>query len=571
VLPEPFAVTFEAARPVLPEPFAVTFEATRPVLPEPFAVTFEATRPALPEPFAVTFEATRPVLPEPFAVIFEATRPALPEPFAVTFEATRPVLPEPFPVTFEATRPVLAEPFAVTFEATRPVLPEPFPVTFEVTRPRGELPDATCNLEANADILAKLRKAADDGSQEARDHMATLEPLVAVVSSAHAAFDRARQAYAAGEMDAARAGLNEAKAAVDQLGGSPDCGDLASRIASGLEKIDRLERILSEATSAVNSCDAGAIESVRQRYGTLDHPAFAALMARGDAIIAANAAYEQGKSSYAAGDLDGAESSLTGARAHLARAGGSACEDLAQRIQNGLAQISRLRDTIRSADQAAASCDLAAIAQWSATLATISNPAASAARARLDRAAKDCEEKTAASRNQQCEQKYGPGYYAGTPDAAGNVHCIPSQSVADAWCNANNEGTGWTASGITATGSFNCIKSPEQQKAENDAICRRQFGPGYYAGPVRGDGTMSCLPNRQTANAWCRSHNKGSGWSARNIKADGSFTCVQSDKGRSQTAWADCRRQFGNALVNVKIHPNGTYQCIYNTGPKHSP
>jgi hypothetical protein len=439
-------------------------------------------------------------------------------------------------------------------------------------QPEVVLLPPTCNPGENGVIVANLREAAAAGSDVAQAHITRVESINAQIAVANASYESARQAYDAGDMGGTRAALGAAQASVDGLGGAPDCPDLRSRIASSYERADRLERILGEANEAVSSCSASPAQSLRQNYAGLGHPALAPLLARSDAIVQATAAYEEAKAAYAGGDLGNAESSLHRARGAAARAGGS-CGDLIASIDSGLGKVDRLRDAIRSAEQALASCDPASMQTWSRKLASLSNPAADAVKARLANAGKDCKDKAVAEGNAWCERERGKGYRASAPDAGGSVYCIPDQAAADAWCNANNKGPGWIASKINAKGTFECNKSKEQQQAENNALCREKYGSGYYAGNADKGGTYYCLPTRKTANAWCNANNQGAGWVAGTIKADGSYSCALSPKARTRQAWAECRRQFGGQLADVKIYKNGTYRCVYNTastGSRHT-
>ena len=449
----------------------------------------------------------------------------------------------------------------------------PEEVTEELPRPEVALLPPTCDPAQNKAIIANLRRAANDGNQAAQGHIARMEAINGQIASANSSYESAKQAYDGGNIDTARTALTAAQTSLDGMGGAPDCPDLRGKITSGLAKAGRLEGILTEVRNAVNSCDAGTIQGIRQSYGDLNHPAVDALFRQGDAIVQAAAAYEDAKIAYSGGNLGSAESSLHRARGALSRAGGSVCPDLRQRVEDGLGRIERLRDAIRSAEQAAASCNASTVERWSTSLAKVSNPAANPVKAKLKRARTECEAKAVAERNATCERKHGRGYYAGEPDAGGTFYCIPNRSAADAWCNANNSGSGWKASKINAKGGFGCDRSAKQQQAENSASCRNQYGAGYYAGKPRKDGTYFCLPTKKTANAKCRQIN-GPGAIAGRIKPDGSHDCQWSGKARTQQAWADCRRQFGNALANVKIFKNGTYQCIYNTArrqPQHDP
>lgn len=108
------------------------------------------------------------------------------------------------------------------------------------------------------------------------------------------------------------------------------------------------------------------------------------------------------------------------------------------------------------------------------------------------------------------------------------------------------------------------------KKSRANAQCRKQYGAGYYAGKIRGDGTFSCRPNKKTANAWCRSKN-GRGSIAGRVRSNGTFNCHFSRKQRSRQAWAACRKQYGSRLANVKIFKSGRYRCIVRNVVRRDP
>ncbi len=77
----------------------------------------------------------------------------------------------------------------------------------------------------------------------------------------------------------------------------------------------------------------------------------------------------------------------------------------------------------------------------------------------------------------------------------GRFFCKPSQAVADAWCAAHN-------------------------------------APGYSAVHIDARGGFGCMPDKQTANGWCNNNNRGSGWYAGEINAEGNFDCFQQQRAR---------------------------------------
>lgn len=418
---------------------------------------------------------------------------------------------------------------------------------------------ATCDPGENDAKLAELRGAAQGGDQDAQAQLDAFEKVAARVRAAHGAYDEAKASFAAGDAAAVRGKLNEAKSTIEALGGNPPCPELSGKIASGLDKVDRLEEILERARGAVAACDAGALRKVRALIGGSSHAELKKLAGQAGLILSAFDKYEAAKASYAGGNLGSAESELRQARSHLDSAGGGVCGDLASRISSGLDKIDRLRDAIAGADRAVAACDLDAMANSKNQLASVSNPAAAEAVRRIDGARADCEklegDREVAAANEQCTQSFGPLSVADRASVgSGNLQCTCSKG--NIW---NDDKT-------------RCVKGPTEEEiaAANNADCKSRYGSGYYAGGARKDGTFYCLPTRSAANGVCRDK-YGSNYVAGKIKSNGAFNCNLSGSAQRQAALDNCRRQYGSRFVRL-VRRNGQYLCEYNNGqPRHDP
>ncbi|MCL4764734.1 MAG: hypothetical protein KJZ80_00695 [Hyphomicrobiaceae bacterium] len=409
--------------------------------------------------------------------------------------------------------------------------------------PPPEVPLAapTCDQRRNADIVSGLRAAAASGSQAAMAHIARLESINARISAAQSAYAAARETYSEGDMSAARSQLQQSKSAIDELGGTPDCSELAGKIAEGLSRADRMEQILTEARGAAERCDGAELETLRERYGSVHNTGLQSLLAQIEAISLANARYERAKEEFSAGQLAQTRASLVAARGSLSSARLPGCADLAGKLTDGIARVDKLEDAIHAGQQAVDACDASAITRWQTAFAKVSNPAAGAIKAALGNAiglCKDREREVAEARAREaveqrqatCIKDYGPGYVVGHVLEDGRFFCQPTQAAADAWCVARN-------------------------------------GQGHVATNIDSRGGFACLPGKKTADAWCNANNPGSGWYAGPIRADGSYDCLLSQAGQRAAAEADCRRQHGDRLIRV-YKRNGQYWCEHQTVAK---
>jgi hypothetical protein len=321
-------------------------------------------------------------------------------------------------------------------------------------KPTVELSEATCSPEQNADIMAKLRQAADDGSDEAKARLAKIGPITANVAIAHARYNAAKQAFAAGDLNGARAALNEAKAVIDGLGGGPDCSELAGKIAAGLDKIERLGDAIAAAEQAVAACDSDAMKRWKSALAKVGNPAAGPVKQslersekrceagrRDEAIAAANQACMTRLGVFALADR---ESVARGDPKCVCKQGYRGSEDG--------------KSCVRAPSEA----------------------------------------ELAAARNANCKQQYGDGYYAGKPDKNGQYYCLPTKQTANAWCRQNN-GSGYYAGRVKSDGSFSCNLSAAavRQAALNE--CRKTYGSRFIR-LVKRNGQYYCEYNTGTAN-----------------------------------------------------------------------
>lgn len=411
----------------------------------------------------------------------------------------------------------------------------------------------SCDASQNQKTIGGLRKAADKGNSQALAHITHLQGVNSKISTARTAIDAARPLYAGGDTGGARASLNRAKTLLEGFGGSPDCSALSGSISEKLDKIDRLERVLSAARDAIDSCSPEAVRGVKARFGEMKHSAVRGLIDRADAVLSAEAIYQEARATYSAGDLSSTKASLTRAKSQVASLGDTGCSALAEKIDAAMDKVERLRNAINSAEQAVVSCDTKSIGRWRAALANVNNPAASAVKSQLEKSDSVCqerlEEERLASATQSCRNSFGANSYAAANNQRGgelSCYCKP--------------GFNWN------TGQTRCVEAPSegQLAADRNRYCKDTYGPGYYGGPVRADGKYYCLPTQATANNWCNANNPGSGWKAGKIKSDGSYNCNRSPAVVRKVARADCRRQarqMGKVYGATSFDRNGNYTC----------
>lgn len=356
------------------------------------------------------------------------------------------------------------------------------------------------------------------------------------------AFGGATAEYRGEKFDAAKASLEKIRSTYGK------CPGVQERVDKGVAKIDTLINAKTKIASAIAACDANKMASYSGQMKSLSspHPMMAALIARLDRIVPkvskASAAYERAKPLYRQGDLAQARAALTEAQAALRALGGDpGCADLGGKIASGLDKITRLDTALGRADAAIKSCSLDEIdalhRQFSAnqTHILIRKKAQDLAAAKT---------RCGTAPDESCRAQFGPAHAnkeqssyktnvcdcdAGYRWNRDKTRCIPNQKTANAWCGAHNKGSGWFAKNIKADGSYIC----RQNQAGRNAVCR-QLNPRQhvYAGAMR---------------------------------ADGSFACHKTRKQRRADAWAECKRRFPRTLIRVERRGN-QYYCRHRTG-----
>lgn len=420
---------------------------------------------------------------------------------------------------------------------------------------------ATCDAAENSDIIAGLRQAAQNGSAEAIAHIARVEAINGQISGARSALASARQSYAQGNMDAARSGLDNAKSTLEGFAGAPDCSELIGKIATSLDKVERLGQHLDKGRNALGSCDPGRLEETRSRYQNAPHPELQNIAAQAGNMIAARSSYSEAKTQYSNGDLAGAQASLNRAISTLDSADPGNCSALREDLANGLARIDKLRNAIRSAEQAVVACNIEQVELWRGRFSKVANPAAAAIKNQLERGEGACKDKQRderiAASNQSCRNSFGDQSYATRKTAATDKPQCGCKS-----------GYQWNK------GQTKCVKGPskDQLAADRKRNCRQKFGKGFYPGPVNSKGVYYCRPTQAVANARCRKAND-KGVVASKVKADGTYTCRRTGASQRQIALNSCRRKYGRSFIRL-VKKGGRYLCEHGqrrtAQPSHS-
>ncbi|MCF8477525.1 MAG: hypothetical protein K9G60_10885 [Pseudolabrys sp.] len=380
------------------------------------------------------------------------------------------------------------------------------------------MPALTCRPLQYPDLLAKLRA---DGSDEAKEQIAKLEPIAAAVSQAHRIYGLSRQAYNKGDLDIARNALNNAKAALAPLGGNPDCSELSQKIANEMARVERLDGAMSEVNAAIGRCDSTEVARLKDRYASISHLMLTSLFTKSEAITDAKLSYERAKASYAAGDLNAAESTT---RRALASLGGVACADLRERLTNAQNRIDRLRTAIDNANQAILACKISSIEQWRRALATVSNPAASGVKQRLERVLPSCRDREKiekiADMDKRCKVMLGV-----------NSHIDRARALSSSPLCLCNDGY------VMDAAKSVCVERPKTV-ADGHPVCKQNFGSRAYALTVNPNGTYQCgcTGGYVIRNKRC----------SRPTVADGHPVCQQN---------------FGPRAYAVAANRNGTYRC----------
>ena len=322
--------------------------------------------------------------------------------------------------------------------------------------------------------------------------------IAELCSEADAAIGRGRDHYRAGRVPEFRVALVNAERALDGLADPEACAGRRAEIAKGAGQADLLENVIQAADQALAVCSGTQLRKLSALLAGTGHPHVVQLRATVDRMAAVAQAVDRADFTLAEGRSDAAAVLYREAAAGLNVTPG-ACPALGERVRDG-----QERARVAALDPApAAETDYArATTQCRATYGRLA--VAVPDRDNLDGFTCGCEApyrlegnacvpaETVAEPPSAETGTCPSGYAPGSPDASGQGWCIPSQRTANAWCNANNQGTGWVAYGI-------------------DSV----------------KGTYTCRVARGNATAWCNQNNPGSGWQAVRFTDDGGFDCEQ--------------------------------------------
>lgn len=127
---------------------------------------------------------------------------------------------------------------------------------------------------------------------------------------------------------------------------------------------------------------------------------------------------------------------------------------------------------------------------------------------------------------------------------------------------ADAHGPAWKTK-IGSDGAQSCVPASKQSA---DAYCQQKKGAGYRGGPVLPDGSLVCVPDQVTANAWCVQNNT-SGYRAVNISPDdGAFIC----KPNKATANAWCKENNGFGWYATSVNAEGGFDCYPGKSVRNS-
>ncbi|MEM7069631.1 MAG: hypothetical protein AAF478_12190 [Pseudomonadota bacterium] len=415
--------------------------------------------------------------------------------------------------------------------------------------PPLNLQPAVCDPAENSRMVAELGQHASAGRSEAAAHIGKLQAVNAAIGNANAAMSSASASYSSGDIDATRSSIANARAALDGMGGAPNCADLIGRIEKAQDKVNSLERAVNAVQTNVEACTPASLQGVISQYGSVNHPGIKDDVRKAQALLVAHGEADSARASYRAGDLKTARTALENTRNALDRAGSGGCQDLRELISRGLSRIDKLENAIRLAEEALRSCKPLRIRDWQGKLANVGNAAAGSIKARLENYKKTCRQQRVSDLNQRCESAYGKKSQI-------NLSSVDSDSP-QCMC---KKGFVWNKN------KNYCIDQPSEaeQLAQRNRTCRQKFGSGYYSGPTDKNGQYFCIPNQQTANNWCNSNNPGSGYEAYNISTKGGFECRRNRETFRRNARADCKRQAKNAgkvYAYTQFQKNGSYNC----------
>ena len=254
------------------------------------------------------------------------------------------------------------------------------------------------------------------------------------------------------------------------------CDDVAEAVADRQQSITaKIDQLADAADKAATSCDGKALRTAASGIAEANHPRLASANSAVQRVVSgvtgAEAAFANANAAFRSGDMVGARSNLQVAAAHYDQLGSDAgCAGKIQKVEVATSKVERVAGAVARVDAAIHACDLDKMARFGEQLAKLKDP---------------------------------------PPALKQRIGTLVSAAED---CKRNN---------------------PELQRVAADADCLARRGSGYSAGTISADGTYTCLPDKQTANAWCNSNNAGSGWHATKVQPDGSYDCRLSKTGRN--------------------------------------
>lgn len=125
-------------------------------------------------------------------------------------------------------------------------------------------------VQCNPQVISTAAQSLDSSAYpEVTAVQAELSDLAGRVTTAINVFDSARTAYHAGDLGQARSRLEQAQQLFSQFGGTPDCANYLSRVATGFERLATLEQALGNADTAIANCDVRLITAYQSRFEEL--------------------------------------------------------------------------------------------------------------------------------------------------------------------------------------------------------------------------------------------------------------------------------------------------------------
>jgi len=331
-------------------------------------------------------------------------------------------------------------------------------------------------------------------------------------------------------------GFEDAKKAVTQVQDELDtldssfCPAVRTRVSAALDRVKNMGKTLVAIDKALTECVPADLARWTERLSKVSHPELVALQERVKASIAVADNYQRAKDVYAA-DPSKAKDYFEEARRLAKEAGKQTCTNIVSRIDNNLTRISKVEDLDKWVSDVAKTCNVPQIKQERDKIA---------GEAKLRFQYEMVEELDTAAATCQA-----------AADEASEAKEAKEASGREAVCR-KDYGPGYSVGHILEDGRFFCVPD----KVTADAWCVKNNGGGHYAANIDTRGGFACLPTKQTANDRCVQNN-GSGWYAGKISADGSYSCHMGKTARN----ASCRNQYGGGWYAGKVRRDGTFLC----------